>query len=64
MITQRLVADLGTMVGTLTIQTNPNDPNSLAELQSLQAELKLRVNVQTEGSIITTPPAGDIPPGA
>ena len=64
MITQRLVADQGTGQGRLTIETNPDDPNSLAELTSLQEELKLRANVKTEGSIITTPSAEDVLPPA
>jgi hypothetical protein len=51
MLTQRLVADQNTMDGTLTI-TCPL--GGLAELMGLQEELKLRSNVITEGSIITT----------
>jgi hypothetical protein len=62
MITQRLTADQGTMVARLVIETNPEDANSYAELLSLQEELKLRINVKTEGSIITTPPPEDVPP--
>ena len=58
MLTQRLVADQNTNDGTLTI-TCP--VGGLAELMGLQEELKLRVNIATEGSIITTsdqPPPG------
>jgi hypothetical protein len=60
MLTQRLVADQNTMDGTLTI-TCP--PGSLAELMGLQEELKLRSNVTTEGSIITTADVPPVPPG-
>lgn len=56
MLTQRLVGDQNTNTGTLTITCTPGD---LAELMGLQEELKLRANVTTEGSIITTV---DIPP--
>jgi hypothetical protein len=62
MIRQRLVADLGTSQGRLTIETNPEDPNSLAELINLREELALRVNVTSEGNVITQPPIEDIPP--
>lgn len=62
MIIQRLVTDLGKMTGTITIKTNPGDPNSVAELMGLFEEMKLRINVETEGSIITQPPAEEIPP--
>lgn len=64
MITQRFTGDQGTMQATLVIKTNPGDPNSYAELLSLQQELKLRPNVKTEGSIITMPPPGDEEPPA
>lgn len=62
MITQRFIGDLGTMAGRLTIENVAGDVTGYAELQSLAAELKLRVNVTTEGSIITGPPAGEEPP--
>jgi hypothetical protein len=62
MITQRFVGNEGTMTGQLTISTIPDDANSYAELLALREELKLRVNIKTEGSIITTPPVEDIPP--
>lgn len=62
MITQRFVGDEGTMTARLTIETNPDDPNSYAELLSLQQELKLRANVFTQGSIITGPPVEDESP--
>lgn len=62
MITQRFVGSQASWEATLTITTNGMDPNSYAELLSLQEELKLRSNVQTEGSIITAPPADDPPP--
>jgi hypothetical protein len=62
MITQRFVGNEGTMTAQLTIETIPDDANSYAELLALQEELKLRVNIKTEGSIITTPAAEDIPP--
>ena len=62
MITQRLVGDLGTMTGKLTIETVPEDANSMAELMSLADELKLRANVTTQGSILTQPKIEDIPP--
>jgi hypothetical protein len=61
-MTQRLRADLGTGEGRLVIETNPEDPNSLVELMGLQEELKLRINVHTEGSVITTPKIEDVPP--
>jgi hypothetical protein len=64
MIIQRLRADMGTMEGRLVIETNPDDPNSMAELMGLQEELKLRPNVHTEGSMISTPPIEEIPPPA
>jgi hypothetical protein len=51
MLTQRLVADQNDNTGTLTI-TCP--VGGLAELMGLQEELKLRPNIGTEGSIITT----------
>jgi len=51
MLKQRLIGDQNTMDGTLTITC---EPGSLAELMGLQEELKLRSNVTTEGSIITT----------
>lgn len=59
MLTQRLVADEGTMTGTITITC---EPGGLAELYGLHEELKLRANITTQGSIITTPPAEEIPP--
>ena len=62
MLIQRLVADQNTNMGHLVIETIPGDANSLAELTGLQEELKLRANIQTEGSIITTVKAGDVPP--
>ena len=62
MITQRFVGNEGTMAAQLTIETIPDDANSYAELLALQQELKLRANVKTEGSIITTPAPEDIPP--
>lgn len=62
MITQRLRADQGALTGTLTIESDAGNPNSYAELLSLQEELKLRVNVRTEGSIITLPAPEDVPP--
>lgn len=62
MITQRLVADLGSQSGRVTIECVPGSPNGLAELMSLHEELKLRANINTEGSIITQPAAEDIPP--
>lgn len=64
MITQRFVGDQGTMKARLTVETMPGDPNSYAELLSLQQELKLRPNVKTEGSIIIMPPPGDEEPPA
>lgn len=64
MITQRFTGNQGTMQAKLVIDTNPGDPNSYAELLSLQQELKLRPNVHTEGSIITTPPPEDEDPPA
>ncbi len=65
MIIQRFVGDQGTWQARLTIETTAdNAANSYAELLSLQAELKLRANVQTEGSIITAPPAEDEDPPA
>jgi hypothetical protein len=51
MLKQRLIGDQNTMDGTLTITC---ELGSLAELMGLQEELKLRSNVTTEGSIITT----------
>jgi hypothetical protein len=62
MITQRLVGDQGAMAARLTIENAPGDVTGYAELLSLQEELKLRVNVHTEGSIITLPKPEDIPP--
>ena len=62
MITQRFVGDQGKMTATLTVTCEPGSTNSYAELLSLQQELALRVNVSTEGSIITSPPVEDIPP--
>jgi len=62
MITQRLTGDLGKMTGKLVIETVAEDGNSMAELMSLQEELKLRANVTTQGSILTTPPAEEVPP--
>jgi hypothetical protein len=62
MIIQRFTGDQGTLEATLTIRTNPDDANSYAELLALHDELKLRANVQTEGSIITAPAPEDIPP--
>jgi hypothetical protein len=50
-LTQRLVGDQNDNTGTLTI-TCP--VGGLPELESLQQELKLRANITTEGSIITT----------
>lgn len=61
-ITQRFVGNEGTMAATLTITCESGSTNSYAELLSLQQELALRVNVYTEGSIITSPPVEDIPP--
>jgi hypothetical protein len=62
MIEQRLIGNEGTYVGQITITNTPGDVNGYAELVSLQQELKLRANVQTQGSIITSPPPEDIPP--
>jgi hypothetical protein len=62
MITQRFTGDQGTMTAKLVIETNPEDAGSYAELLALQEELKLRPNVQTQGSIISTPPIEDVPP--
>lgn len=59
MLTQRLVADEGPMTGTITITC---EPGGLAELYGLHEELRLRANITTEGSIITTPPAQEVPP--
>lgn len=53
MMTQRLVADQGSNEGTLTITAAPGN---LAELMGLHEELRLRMNITTEGSIITTVP--------
>jgi hypothetical protein len=64
MILQRLTADQGAMTGTLMLRTVPEDANSYAELLSLAEELKLRANVEDEGSIITSPRAEDVPPPA
>ena len=58
MLTQRLVADEGPMTGTITITC---DPGGLAELYGLHEELKLRANMTTQGSIITTAPV-EVPP--
>jgi hypothetical protein len=58
MMTQRLVADQNDNTGTLTI-TCP--VGGLPELMGLWAELKLRADVTTEGSIITTV---EVPPVA
>jgi hypothetical protein len=64
MITQRFVGDQGSMTGRLTIENVPGDVTGYAELLGLEAELKLRVNVHTEGQIITGPPVEDEnPPG-
>ena len=52
MITQRLVQDLNTNAGTLTITC---EPGNLAELLGIYEELKLRMNVTTEGTITTNP---------
>lgn len=52
------------MQARLTIETNPEDANSYAELLGLHNELKLRPNVTTEGTIITAPPVeNQDPPG-
>ncbi len=48
------------MTGTLTITAE--DGNALAELYGLKAELELRANVNTEGSLIKPMPAEDVPP--
>jgi hypothetical protein len=61
-MTQRFVGDQGTMQARLTIETNPEDANSYAELLGLHNELRLRPNVYTEGMIITAPPVEDTPP--
>jgi hypothetical protein len=62
MLEQRLIGNEGTFVGQITITNVPGDVNGYAELVSLQQELKLRANIQTQGSIITLPPVEDIPP--
>lgn len=62
MIIQRFIGDQGTWQATLTITTSGQEPNSYAELESLQQELKLRANVTTQGSIITAPPVEDPQP--
>jgi hypothetical protein len=60
MLTQRLVGDQNDNTGTLTI-TCP--VGGLVELESLWAELKLRANITTEGSIITTADVPQLPGG-
>ena len=63
MITQRFTGDLGSMSGRLVIENTPGDVTGYAELEGLAAELKLRVNVYTEGSIVTGPPVEEeLPP--
>jgi sorbitol-specific phosphotransferase system component IIA len=62
MLTQRLTLDQGVVAGQVVITFVPGDVNGMAELQSLHEELKLRANIQTQGSIITTPAPEDIPP--
>lgn len=61
MITQRLHIGQDARQGSLVIETNPDDANSLPELISLQEELALRANVKTQGSIIKTPPVPPMP---
>jgi len=59
MIIQKITEDQNLMTGTLVIRAEA--PN-LPELHSLWEELKLRPNVQTEGSVITLPQAPPPPP--
>jgi len=54
MLTQRLVQDMGSNSGTLTITAAAGN---LADLASLAEELNLRMNIKTEGTITTNPPA-------
>lgn len=59
MISQKLEADQNLNSGKLVIVA---EPGNLAELMGLHDELKLRMNVNTEGSVITAPPV-ETPPG-
>lgn len=61
-MTQRFIGDQGTVAGRLVIENVPGDVTGYAELLGLEAELKLRINVHTEGQIITGPPAEETPP--
>lgn len=63
MITQRLTSNENPPItGRIVIETTPGDVNGLAELYGLHAELKLRANIKTEGSIITPPSQEEPPP--
>lgn len=59
MIVQKLVQDQNLNSGTLTITA---EPGHLAELVGLHEELRLRVNVDTQGTVTTNPKA-EVPPG-
>jgi hypothetical protein len=59
MLRQQLTGDQTTMSGKLVITA---DSPALPELQSLAEELSLRMNIQTDGSIIIAPPPEQPPP--
>lgn len=58
MLTQRLTVDESTMAGTLTISA---EPSALAELMGLAGELRLRMNITTEGTLHVNLPLPELP---
>lgn len=57
MLTQRLTVDEATNSGVLTIESGHQN---LAELLGLGEELKLRLNIRTEGTLTSTAPADPV----